>query len=68
VIHWLETAFRVYFLHPLTSKGYQWWSGAGSDLGYATLIATMLHRHNCHKNGCWRIVRHGHTHCRKHEN
>lgn len=54
--HWLGTAITTYLLHPLHANGYQWWSGAGSDLGEATLIGTVIglakHR-NCHHKGCW---------------
>lgn len=67
MIHWLATAINVYALHPLTSKGYQWWSGEGSDLTYLAVILGLWHRHNCHEQRCWRIVRHGQTHCRKHK-
>jgi hypothetical protein len=40
---------------------YGFWSGFGSDLGEATLLAALLgalHKHNCHTKGCWRIGRH----------
>lgn len=74
MIHWLSTAFSTYALHPLHNNGYQWWSGAGSDLSEVTLliaITALLRRHNCHQHGCWRLSwhahpEHGHPVCRKH--
>lgn len=60
-------------LHPLRYWGYEWWSGAGSDLGELTLVAAVagLYKHkNCEEPHCWRL---GHNHpdhgrpvCRKH--
>ena len=52
-----------------TDKGsgvfYAFWSGFGSDLGEATLIATVgvgvytgVRKVNCHTKGCWRIGHH----------
>lgn len=44
---------------------YGFWSGFGSDLGEATLIATVAtgaiagyRKINCHTKGCWRIGHH----------
>jgi len=40
---------------------YNFWSGFGSDLGEATLIAAVLgtfKKHNCHTRWCWRIGHH----------
>ena len=62
MIHWLRTALDTYFAHPLKGNGYQWWSGAGSDLGEATLVGLAigwLKHHNCREKGCWRL---GHAH------
>lgn len=42
--------------------GYQ----ACSGLFGLGVLGTFWHRHNCHEDGCWRIVRHGRLHCRKH--
>lgn len=58
MLHWIST----YLLHPLHGDGYQWWSGAGSDLGELTLVGLVLgmYRHkNCESKGCWRL---GHNH------
>lgn len=73
MIHWLQQAWSSYGAHPLHANGYQWWSGAGSDLGEITLLAAIvavLKHKNCHEKGCWRL---GHSHpehgfpvCRKH--
>ena len=62
MIGWLSQAFSTYVLHPLHANGYQWWSGAGSDLGEATIIGAVIataKHHNCHHKGCWRP---GHRH------
>lgn len=70
MIHWLQTAINTYLLHPLHGNGYQWHSGAGSDLQEITLLGLFVglwHRHNCHHRRCFRVVRHGKTHCPKHE-
>lgn len=67
MIHWLETALRTYVLHPLHANGYQWWSGLGSGSAWLGGLAMVWHRHNCHQKGCWRIVRHGRTHCPRHQ-
>ena len=46
-------------------KGYNFWSGIGSDLGEVTLltavIATYWH-HTCHVSRCWRLGRFAHGH------
>jgi hypothetical protein len=50
-------------LHPMRYWGYQWWSGAGSDLGEVTLVTTAIvglitalriyRKHTeCHVDGC----------------
>ncbi len=53
------------FQNPLVGPGYQWWSGAGSDFGELTLIASVLavlglvaHHLQCHEPSCRRIIRH----------
>ena len=60
--HWLETGLRVYLLHPLTGRGYQFWSGiAGSFVVGGSLWAgtfAFWRHHNCHVKGCWRMGRH----------
>ena len=75
MIHWIATAVSTYLLHPLRGDGYQWWSGAGSDLGEATLVVAVLgvvKHHNCHHKGCplpgHRHPKHGWPACRKHWN
>jgi hypothetical protein len=76
VLHWIETAFTTYVLHPLHGNGYQWWSGEGSDLGQYTVIVAVLaavqHR-NCHHQGCWSVRTHKHPEfgwpaCKRHWN
>lgn len=71
--HWLSTAIHTYLLHPLTGAGYQWWSGAGSDLGELTLLAAALGAYKhvaCEQPRCWRPghrhPEHGRPVCRKH--
>jgi hypothetical protein len=70
---WLYVHFGVKGFGPY----YGFWSGAGSDLGEASLLiailAAMWHMfrvHNCEVHHCWRIGRHktlvGHCVCRKH--
>jgi hypothetical protein len=55
--------------YPLSGNGYAFWSGIGSDVGEATIIASivgsaaMAYRHiECHQEGCHRLgrFRHGH--------
>ena len=72
--HWLSTAFSTYVLHPLHGNGYQWHSGAGSDLGELTLIGTFvaLWRHincespRCLRRGPYKTADGLHHLCRKH--
>lgn len=75
MIHWIAQAFSTYVLHPLHGNGYQWWSGAGSDLGEVSILAVFVgaaKHHNCHHKGCKKL---GHRHpefgwpaCRTHWN
>ncbi len=66
--------FTTYFVHVLSGRGYQFWSGIGSDLGELTIIgaAVVFLRHrNCHIHRCWRLQwhvdpAHGHPVCRHH--
>jgi hypothetical protein len=52
------------FLHYTGSDNvsgpwYGFWSGFGSDLGELVLLGacwTLIRKHNCHVNGCWRVV------------
>ena len=68
--HW----FYTYFVHVLSGKGYQFWSGIGSDVGEVTLlslVAVCWHSHNCHVHRCWRLQWHphpvhGHPVCKHH--
>ena len=68
--HW----FYTYFVHVLSGKGYQFWSGIGSDVGEVTLIGLVMvwwRHHNCHVYRCWRLSWHphpdnGHPVCRHH--
>lgn len=70
MIHWLQTAFSTYVLHPLRGSGYQFWSGSGSDLAYAGAILAAWRHVNCEKKRCWRAghrhPEHGRPVCRKH--
>ena len=55
--HWFDT----YFIHVLSGKGYQFWSGIGSDIGEVTLIGLAMvwwRHHNCHVYRCWRLSWH----------
>jgi hypothetical protein len=57
--HW----FYVYFVHVLSGKGYQFWSGIGSDVGEITLVGLVMvwwRHHNCHVYRCWRLSWHPH--------
>ena len=54
-------------LDPLHGPGYQFWSGIGSGSPILAALVMAAHRHNCHHKGCWRLVRHGRTHCKHHE-
>lgn len=57
--HWLSTAVHTYLLHPLHADGYQWWSGAGSDLAYVGAILAAWKHLNCREPWCPRF---GHAH------
>ena len=49
--HW----FYTYFVHILSGKGYQLWSGIGSDVGEVTLVGLAMvwwRHHNCHVYHC----------------
>jgi hypothetical protein len=37
-----------------SGAAYLFWSGIGADLGYVSLVAALVRRHNCHVHGCWR--------------
>lgn len=58
-------------LDPLHGDGYQFWSGISTQpldlLTKLGILAALIHRHNCHHARCWRVVRHGKTHCKRHE-
>ena len=57
--HW----FYTYFVHILSGKGYQLWSGIGSDVGQVTLFGLAMvwwRHHNCHVYHCWRLSWHPH--------
>jgi hypothetical protein len=65
-----------WLVHPLGSctgsaqlmarcKGYNFWSGIGSDLGEVTLITAVVAaywHHTCHVTRCWRFGRFAHGH------
>ena len=57
----VSSMVHTYLLHPLTGSGYQWWSGAGSDLGEITILGALLvglRKVNCQSPRCWRIGHH----------
>lgn len=63
VQHWVAIHTGTENAGP--DKFYNWWSGFGSDLGEATLIAAILgpiyvaaRHHNCATRGCWRLTTH----------
>jgi hypothetical protein len=66
--------FQTYFEHVLSGRGYQFWSGIGSDIGELTLLtafAIWIRQRNCHVYRCWRLAwhphpEHGHPVCRHH--
>jgi hypothetical protein len=68
--HW----FYTYFVHVLSGRGYQFWSGIGSDVGEVTLLGLVLvwwRNHDCHVHRCWRLQWHphpvhGHPVCKHH--
>lgn len=61
--HWLG-------LDNASGAVYLWWSGFVGDLGYLAIVATLLRRHQCEVNPCWRLARHstngGHRVCARH--
>src|SRR5205085_8416328 len=67
-------AALVLHLFRTRSRGYQFWSGIGSDVGEVTLLGVAVvwwRTHNCHVHRCWHISWHphpvhGHPVCRKH--
>jgi hypothetical protein len=69
--HWLEYYFG---LTNLSGPWYGFWSGVGSDIAELAIIGgliTLVHKHNCHAKGCWRIGKHKvegteYVTCRKH--
>lgn len=58
MLHWIKTAVDTYILHSEHGNGYQWWSGPGSDLAYASILYTLLRKHNCYEKRCFRIGTH----------
>lgn len=67
LIHFLGFDFGARYGHVVP---YDVWSGFGSDLGEATILAAVAgayHKHKCH--GCWRVGRHvvdGSPWCNRH--
>lgn len=67
-----------WFWHPLAGKGYQFWSGIGSDLGEYTIALALIgglvrsyRQHVCHVETCHRLAwhpdpGHGHPVCKRH--
>ena len=70
MLQWFLTAVRTYLLHSEHGNGYQWWSGPGSDLGYATIAYALIRKHNCYEPRCpfigHRLASDGHHYCRRH--
>ena len=71
MVHFLSTAANTYLLHVEHGNGYQWWSGAGSDLTYAGIGYAIWRKHNCYEPWCPWIGTHrsqldGHIRCRGH--
>lgn len=67
MIHWLTTVVQTYLLHFEHGNGYQFWSGAGSDIGEATIVLAIWHQVNCAEPGCWWPGHRGRDHrCGKH--
>jgi len=67
--------FYTYFVHFLSGRGYQFWSGIGSDIGEVAILGALVafwSKHNCHVHRCWRLSWHpskkygGHVVCRHH--
>lgn len=72
-LHWLKI---MHFLgwDGQTSDYYAAWSSSIpamiTAVGYTGLIASVVHRFNCHQKGCWRPGRHqigSGVWCNKHE-
>lgn len=66
VIYAFSNWVGAWFWHPLFGRGYQFWSGIGSDVGEVTLIVGLvtgsvavrrfLHAHfECHAEGCTKL-------------
>jgi len=53
-VGWL---LHVLGVDDVSGRWYGFWSGFGSDLGYAGIIAALVRKHNCHQPRCWRIGR-----------
>ena len=72
--HVASSFWQTYVLHVQRGAGYQWWSGAGSDLGELTLIAgalALIKHLNCDAPRCLRYGPHRtvdsqHRLCRAH--
>ena len=73
--YWISVDPSWAYIHPLGGRGYQFWSGIGSDVGEITLLGALLaiwSKHNCHVHRCWRLSWHpskkygGHIVCRHH--
>ena len=61
--HWLAHFFGV-ASGDSNSPAYLFWSGAGSDLAYLSVLAAAIgvyRKHNCQMRRCWRIGRHEFT-------
>jgi hypothetical protein len=72
MIYWVLHLLGVEPRQPSTA--YNWWSGAGSDLGEITLLVALVGFFNCHETGCFRVGRlttveengHHYRRCRRH--
>lgn len=72
--HPLGNCAGLPYKQTVACKSYNLWSGIESDasqLAQAAALITLVlgfwHRHNCHEKGCLWPVRHGKTHCPRHE-
>lgn len=50
--------FHHWLFHPMAGKGYQFFSGIGSDVSELALLGGLiayLRHHQCAVRGCWRM-------------
>lgn len=57
---WWPWLLHTLGVDDVSGRAYAFWSGFGSDLGEATLLAGLvayLRHRNCHQYRCWRLGR-----------